>query len=223
MPPTRVIYELAVKSILFALPQKNDTSYSVRHARTEDVPDIVRLLVKEHQQRDFGLIFSEETFLITLQNRGLQIENYFVAIDKTGRFKGVCLAWDCSSFRRTRVLNFSNAFYPSLMAYKILEQFFPLAPFPKKGEHFNELTITDYAVTGRDPAIMHALLSEIYRRHHNRKYHFMNWASCGTDPLLKAAHGFWHKNISSHIIFTSMDPALYNVNTQLPYIDIAFI
>jgi hypothetical protein len=70
---------------------------------------------------------------------------------------------------------------------------------------------------------MHALLSEIYHRHHNREYHFMNWGSCSSDNLLNAAKGFWCKNITSHIIFTSMDRERYNIKTQLPYIDIALI
>jgi len=223
MPPTRVIDELVVKSILFAFPNKNDTRFAVKNARTEDIPNIVKLLQEEHQQRDFGLIYTEDIFQSALENRGLQIENYYVATDKKGAIKGVCLAWDCSLFRRTRVLKFSPAFYPSLLAYKTLEKFLPLTPFPKIGESFRELTITDYAVTNRDPVIMHALLSEIYHRHHNRNFHFLNWASCGSDPLLKAAKGFWHKNITSHIIFTSMDPERYNIKTQLPYIDIAFI
>lgn len=223
MPPTRVIDELVVKSILFALPKKNETNYTIRNARPGDIPVIARLLKEEHLQRDFGLVFREDTFMSTMESRGLQIENYFVALDKRGEIKGVCLAWDCSAFRRTRVLKYSTGFYPSLLAYKTLEKIFPLAPFPKKGENFNELTITDYAVSNRDPAIMHALLSEVYRRHHNRKYHFMNWASCGSDPLLKAANGFWHQSINSHMIFTSMDPERYHIKTQLPYIDIAFI
>ena len=151
------------------------------------------------------------------------MEDYFVAVDKSGNIKGVCLAWDCSSFRNTRVLNYSSSFYPTLLAYKTLEKLIPLTPFPKKAECFKELTITDYAVVERDPVIMHALLSEIYFRNHNQKYHFMNWASCGSDPLLAAASGFWHKNITSHIIFSSIDQDQFNIRTQLPYIDIAFI
>ena len=88
---------------------------------------------------------------------------------------------------------------------------------------FNELTITDYAVGGRDPIIMHILLSEIYFRHHNRRYHFMNWASCESGPLLHAAKDFWYKEIRSHIIFTGTDPCWFKIKTLLPYIDIAFI
>ena len=223
MPPTRVIDELVIKSILFALPKKNETNYAIRNARIEDIPDIVKLLKDEHQQRDFGLVFSEDGFQQGLKKRRLQIENYFVAIDKTGAIKGVCLAWDCSTFRQTRVLKFSPKFYPSLLTYKALEKILPLAPFPKTGESFRELTITDYAVANRDPVIMHALLTEIYRRYYNKGFHFMNWGSCRSDSLLKSAKGFWHKNINSHIIFTSLDPERYNIKTQLPYIDIAFL
>ena len=223
MPATKVIDELVVKSILFAFPKKNETSYTVRNARMADIPTIVQLLNAEHTQRDFGFIFNENTFQSVMQNRQIEIEQYFVAMDRTGSIKGVCLAWDCNSFRRTKVLSFSLKFYPSLLFYKTLEKIFPLAAFPKKGESFRELTLTDYAVMNRDPEIMHALLSEIYRRHHNRKYHFMNWASCGSDPLLKAANGFWYHNINSHIIFTSMDPVFYNREIRLPYVDIAFI
>jgi len=222
-PASRIIDELVVKSILFAFPKKNKTSYKVRNASVKDIPELVKLLQKEHTQRDFGLPFSEESFQANLTIRGLAIENYYVAMGPGDAIKGVCLAWDCTSFRRTRIEQFSLKFYPSLLAYKTLERLFPLAAFPNKGENFNELTITDYAITDRDPAIMHALLSEIYDRHYNRNYHFMNWASCASDPLLIAAKNFWYKNITSHIIMTSMDEKRFNIKTHLPYIDIAFI
>ena len=222
-PPNRIIDELVVKSIFFALPKKNTSSYKIRNACLEDIPDIVRLLQAEHAQRDFGIPFHEDTFLANLANRKLSVENYYVATTPGGKIKGVCLAWDCSAFRRPRVLSYSSKFYPTLWTYAALEKILPLAPFPAAGECFNELTITDYAVTNRDPVIMHALLCEIYHRHYKSKYHFIQWASCGSDPLLQAANGLWHKNMTSHIIFNSMDPERYHIQPHLPYIDIAFI
>jgi len=189
MPKSRIIDELIVKSILFSLPKKNKTNYMVRNACLEDIPVIVKLLNNEYRQRDFGAIFREEDFQKSLDKRALKIEQYFVALDKKGAIKGVCLAWDCSSFRRTRVLQFSPDFYPVLYTYKILEKLLPMAPFPKEGECFNELTITDYAVADRNVVIMNALLSDIYYRNLNRKYHFMNFASCESDNLLSASKG----------------------------------
>lgn len=223
VPPTRIIDQLVVKSILFSKRKKNQTAFKVRNAKTGDIGEIVRLLQAEHSQRDFGIIYTYEKFSGDLKNRNLVIEDYYVAENARGEIQGVCLAWDCRDFRRTTILKYSSGFYPYLAGYKMAGQFFPMAAFPKKGESFNELTITDYAVAGRDPVIMHALLSEIYYRHHNRKYHFMNWASCGSDSLLTAAKGFWHKDIVSNIVFTSLDPERYNLNMRLPYIDIAFI
>lgn len=223
MPATRIIDELVVKSIFFALPKKNNSPYKIRNANTEDIPEIVSLLKREHNQRDFGIPFSEDIFTGNLATRHLRIEDYYVATGAGQKIAGVCLAWDCTAFRRTRVKQFRPKFYPTIAAYKALETILPLAPFPGTGEPFNELTITDYAVANRDPEIMHALLCEIYHRHLNRKYHFMHWASCGSDPLLSASKGFWCKNIVSHIIFTSLDPERYALKPHLPYIDIAFI
>lgn len=223
MPPIRIIDELAVKSILFSIPKKNKTKYTVRNAQTNDISEMIKLLNNEHKQRDLGALFQEDKFMQSLEKRGLKMEDYFVAQDKRGEIKGVCLAWNCSSFRRTRVLKFSPEFYPALYSYKILEKLLPMAPFPKEGEAFNELTITDYAAADRNEEIINALLSEIYHRNLNRKYHFMNFASCIDDPILKATSGFLHKDVISHILFTSFDPERYSIKTKLPYIDIAFL
>jgi len=223
MPPIRIIDELVVKSIIFSLPKQNRTKYIVRDAHMDDIPEMIKLLNDEHRQRDFGAIFQEDEFLPMLEKRGLKIENYFIALDKKGEVKGVCLAWDCSLFRRTRVMQFSTEFYPALYAYKVLEKLLPMAPFPKEGEAFNELTITDFAATDRNEIIMHALLSEIYHRNLNRKYHFMNFGSCLSDPILKGANGFLYKNIVSNILYTSFDAEQFNYQPRLPYIDIALL
>lgn len=215
--------ELVVKSILFSFPQKNKTGYRVRNANSEDIPEIIRLLNSEHEKRDLGLLFSIDYFQGTLLKRGLTIDHYYIALDKKGEIKGVCLAWDCSSFRRTIVLRYSSRFYPLLYTYRILEKLLPMAPFPEEGECFHELTITDYAVEKRDPRIMQALLAEIYYRNLNRKYHFMNFARCKSDDFLKAAKGFWHQDIVSNIVLISQNPDRVKIETKLPYIDIAFL
>jgi len=158
-----------------------------------------------------------------MKDRELEISDYYMAEDRRGMIRGVCLAWDCSSFRKTKVLKVSPKFYPLLWSYKSLEKILPMAPFPSAGECFRELTITDYAVENRDAGIMHSLLCEIYYRHLNRKYHFMNFASCASDNILKAASGFWSNKMVSHIAFTSLDKEKFNMNFNLPYIDIAFL
>ena len=73
-PPSRIIDELVVKSILFSFPHKNKTSYSVRNANLNDIPEIVKLLNSEHGKRDFGQVFDEGSFQNSLLKRGLLIE-----------------------------------------------------------------------------------------------------------------------------------------------------
>ncbi len=223
VPPSRIIDDLCIKSILMAFPKKNTTGLNVRNAVSDDIPDIVKILNYEHCQRFLGLVFQEEKFIANLKIKGVEISDYYVATDRQGRIKGACLAWDCSCFRRTRVMKISPRFYPLLCSYRIMEKAFTMAPFPEPGEHFNELTITDYAVENRDAKIMNALLCEIYHRNLNGKYHLMNFGSCTGDNLLRAVKGFWHFNTVSGIIFTSLDPAEFNIKTRLPYIDIAFL
>jgi len=223
IPPSRIIADWEVKSILFSFPVRNNSKYLVRNAKKEDIPEIVHLLNAEQLNRDFGSVYSEEDFIPLLEKRGLKIENYYVATTSNGIVKGVCLAWDCTPFRRTRVLEFGPRFYPVMATYKMLAKIFQMAPFPQRGESFNELTITDYATTGRDTVIMHALLAEIYHRNLKKGYHFMNFASCSNDPFLGAARGFWHQKIVSSIVFTSADAFWFNIPVHLPYIDIAFL
>lgn len=223
VPRSRIIDDLCIKSILFSFPRKNRTSYSVRNASLNDIPEIIRLLNNEHNMRFLGLRFSDELFQENNKKRGVKISDYYVAEDRSGAVVGVCLAWDSTPFRRTTVLKISPGFYPLLYSYKVLENLTHMAPFPSQGGHFRELTITDYAVTGRKVEIMNALLSEIYYRNLNGKFHLMNFGSCMNDDLLKAVKGFWHFNTVSSIVFTSLDPGRFSIETKLPYIDIAFL
>lgn len=222
-PQLATVGQLVVKSILFSRRIRNHTSYTVSHAGDADIPAMVRLLREEQLQRDFGIPISEEGFLRNLKKRGLRISDYYIARNARGEPRGVCLAWDCSSFRRTRILNYALSFLPHLAGYRLLSKVMRMAPFPKKGECFRELTVTDTAAAGRDPSVLHALLTEVYRRHHNGSYHFMNWASCADDPLLKAADGFWHKDIVSHLVMTTHDKRLLNRTWRLPFADIAYL
>lgn len=223
IPPSAIGGDLLVRSLIFSLPHKNRTRYSVRNATMNDIPVIVSLLNMEQGKRDLGQVFDENAFPETLLKRKISIDNYYIALDKNGKPVGVCLAWDCSSFRRTRVLRFSGKFYPLLYSCRLLEKIFPMAPLPREGEYFSELTITDYAAEKRTPEIINALLSEVYHRNLNRKYHFMNFGSCATDSLLAAAKGFMFTDTISSIVFFSSGREQFNMSLNLPYIDIAYL
>jgi hypothetical protein len=220
----QLLDSLVIKNIIFSFPKRNNSGYKVRQATDEDVPEIVQLLRTEYSQRLFGNHVTPDNFLPSLNLRGLSIHDYFLATSQNGRIVGVSAAWDCSSFRQTRVLKYSKNFWPDLLGYNLLSAFLPMAPFPKPGDCFKELTVVDYAVEDRNPAIMHALLCEIYRFYRSKNFHYINWGSCGSDPLLKAASGFWHRTTTSNIVLIK-HPAKYIPDhaLRLPYVDIAFL
>jgi GNAT superfamily N-acetyltransferase len=224
IPYSRIINQLDVRNILLILPVKKETSYHVRPALPDDVPAMVSLLNSEHKQRLFGNVYSEGKFQKYLENcPGLEINDYYLAFDRKGKLSGVCAAWDCSSFKQTRVLAYGIRFHPARLLYKSLAVVFGCPPLPASGESFKDFIVTDYAVRDRDPGAMNALLRSIYRDRMMRGYQNMIWGSSIDDPLLKASKGFFYQRVVSNIVLVSTDPNRMEngaVNNHLPYIDI---
>jgi hypothetical protein len=225
MPWTRVINKLDVRTIMITWPMKPGTGYSVRHAEKNDIPVIVSLLNDEHKERLFGLIYSESTFESYIsKHHGLTIENYYLAEDSNGGICGVCAAWDCTSFKQNRVLNYGPRFLPAKIVYNFLSAIFGFSPLPRKGDFFRDINITDYAVKNRNPQIMKALLRSIYTDCRKAGYQSIIWGSSFGDPLLKAVNGFFTQSVISNIVLLSTQPQLIEDNViknHLPYIDVA--
>jgi hypothetical protein len=224
IPYSRIINQLDVRNILLTWPAGKVRNYTIRPATIQDIPDIVTLLNNEHKERLFGNQYREETFLNYLDNcPGLTISDYYMALDKKGKPSGVCAAWDCSSFKQTRVLRYGRRFLPARVAYKTLALLFHLPPLPLPGGCFKEFMITDYAVRERDPGIMNALLRVVYNDYMKRGYQNMIWGSSADDPLLRASKGFFYQRVVSDIVLITTNPGMLEsgaVRNQLPYIDL---
>ncbi len=144
-------------------------------------------------------------------------------IDKAGVLCGVCAAWDCSSFKQTRVLRYGSGFLTARIAYKTLALFFNLPPLPSRGNSFKDFIITDYAVREREPKIMKALLKVIYNVYRKRGFQNMIWGSSADDPLLSASKGFFYQRLVSSIVLISTNPDMLEsiaIHNHLPYIDL---
>jgi len=226
-PKSRIINKLMIRTIFLIFPISAKSSYKIRRAQREDIPAMVALLNNEHRDRLFGNIYNEATFQSRLErSTGLSVEDYFLAYNRLGVCCGVCAAWDMSGMKQTRVVKYGKAFLPSQIAWKSLSFFYDLPPLPVSGDHFREVTITDYAVMDRDPEIMHALLQTVYSEYRQKGYHFMIWGSSIDDPLLKASKGFIGQSIISNIVLFSTDDQWLEdgkVKNNLPYIDISAI
>ena len=226
-PMSRIISQLRVKTILITFPVSRNKKYAIRRATIEDIPVIVSLLKTEHKGRLFGHIYSKEAFLPELaRNKGLSVSDYFLAFDHTGQCVGVCAAWDTSLMKQTRVFTYGRAFLPARIAWKTLSILFDLPPLPEPGDHFRDITITDFAVKDRNPVVMNALLRAVYSEYRKLGYHFMVWGSPAGDPLLDAGKGFLSQDIFSNIVLFSTDEKKFEEamsRNQLPFIDVAAI
>jgi len=224
IPYSRIINQLDVRNIILTCPVRNKGKYYVRKAEKSDIPVIVNLLNKEHKERLFGNHYDIATFDKYLNERpGLTIDNYFMAIDRNGSLCGVCAAWDCSSFRQTRVLRYGKQFTAAKILYRFLSFLFRLTPLPAAGECFKDFIVTDYAVEDRDPEIMNALLRTVYNKYRKKGYQNMIWSSSADDPLLKASEGFFFQRLISNIILISTNPITIEkseILNRLPYIDL---
>jgi GNAT superfamily N-acetyltransferase len=224
IPYSRIINQLDVRNIMLTWPVINSRDYTIRKAENEDIPEIVALLNNEHRERLFGNLYDETTFREYLSKRpGLEISDYCLAIDKAGKTCGVCAAWDCSSFKQTRVIKYGKRFRKAKMLYKGLSLLFDLQPLPSPGECFRDTIITDYAVRNRDPGIMNALLRYLYNDLRKRGFQNMMWGSSADDPLLKASEGFFHQRVVSNIVLISTNPEMTEngrIRNHLPFIDI---
>jgi hypothetical protein len=224
IPYSRIINQLDARNILLTWPVRHPRTYIIRTAETQDIPAIVKLLNKEHKDRLFGNIYSEDTFQNYISKcPGLKLSDYYLAFDKNGLPVGVCAAWDCSSFRQTRVIRYGRKFLPARIAYKILALLFSLSPLPLEGECLKDFIVTDYAVRERDPAIMNALLRSLYNDYRKRGFQNMIWGSSADDPLLKASESFFYQSVVSNIVLMSTDPSMLKddaVRNHLPYIDL---
>jgi hypothetical protein len=225
IPYSRIINQLDVRNIILAWPVRNARDYIIRRAEIQDIPEIIALLNNEHKERLFGNLYDETTFQKYLDNRpGLAIQDYYLAIDRKGKACGVCAAWDCSSFKQTRVMRYGKKFLPARLLYKSFSLLFQLTPLPEQGECIKDFMIIDYAAGDRDPKVMNALLVFIYNMYRKRGFQNMIWGSSSDDPLLKASDSFFYQRVISNIVLISTDPARLepgNISTHLPYIDLA--
>ena len=153
------------------------------------------------------------------------ISNYYIA-EEGGTAVGLCAAWCCAAFKQTRVLKYAGKFKVTRMIHSLMLALLKIPSLPKKGEAFKEVYISDYAVKGRDPGILNALLCRIYNDYRELKYNTLIFGSYESDDLLKAVQGFFNQSVKSHIIASCYDTATLDALSEercKPYIDVALL
>lgn len=225
-PYYKKVGTLDARNIIITFKKKESKNYHIRNATTHDIDIIISLLKEEFTNRLFAPFIDKEVFLENLVKRpDFNINNYYVA-EKDGAVVGVCAAWDCKSFKQTRVLKYGWKLKFIRLVYLTLTGLFNFPPLPKQGNTFKDIYITDYAVKERDPLILNALLKKIYNDYRKLKYNTIVFGSYQSDLLLKALNGFSNQSIKSHIVGFSYDKSFLetvNEESEMPYVDVALL
>lgn len=198
-----VIGKIVMATIFLIIPKRLSNKYRVRIAEQSDIEAIVQLLAEEHRNRFLAPVLDREIFLNNLDQRpSFSIENYVVALENE-QIVGVCSAWDMTSFKKNRILNYGNKLSMIRHVYNFAAMLFGSPRLPKTGEAFRDITVAEYAVRQRDPEIMDALLRFLYRHYRSKGYQSLIFGSSEDDPLLNAAEGFIKNPVISNVILAS--------------------
>jgi len=200
-----VIGKIVMATIFLVTPKKVSSKYRVRPAERDDLGMIVQLLAAEHRERFLAPALDSNIFLENLHRRpNFSINNYFVALEGQ-QIVGVCSAWDMTSFKRNRVLNYGRKLALLRFLYNSAAMLFGSPRLPKPGEAFRDITIAEYAVRNRDPGIMEALLRFLYQHYRSKGFQSIIFGSSEDDPLLKATDTFITNKVISNVILASLE------------------
>lgn len=198
-----VIGKIVMATIFLITPKRLSSKYRVRIAERSDIEVIVTLLAKEHRSRFLAPILDRKIFLENLDRRpNFSIENYVVALENE-QIVGVCSAWDMTSFKKNRILNYGKRLSMIRHVYNFTAMLFGSPRLPKSGEAFRDITVVEYAVRHRDPSIMDALLRFLYKHYRGKGYQSLIFGSSEDDPLLKATGAFIKNPVISNVILAS--------------------
>jgi hypothetical protein len=218
--------KLTVHSALMFLPRKKRSRLVVRHAKMEDIDEIVSLLRAEHKPRLFGYVADRSAFIARLRERpGLSIESYFV-VEEKGRVTGVCAAWDTSAFKQDRVLEYGFWLTLARPASFLASRLCGIADLPRPGEPFRNVFITDWAAEGRSVEVISALLEHTYVEYRSRGYQSLVFGSCSDDPVFDALQGFQTESLTFAVSLVVLDTkwlAEGALDDRLPFIDVALL
>lgn len=220
-PYAKKVGLISMVNILLTIPVRMSRKYTVRTATYDDIDPIVELLQEEYSIRFLAPEMNRDIFLRNLKQRpNFGIENYAVAL--TGnQIVGVCSCWDMTSFKKNRVLKYGVAFGMIRLLYNAGAPLLGIPSLPSPGEAFRDITIAEYAVKDREPAIMEALLRYAYNEFKRQEYHSIILGASVDDPLLSFTKNFYTKQVRSHVVLGSMqwEKLVEKENIPLIYAD----
>ncbi len=225
MPYSKMIGLWQVRNILLIFKVFRKPSHAVRKATLADIPAIVNLLQQEYKQRLFAPEADEHSLLRDLEAMpGLTIENYYVA-ESQNEMVGVCCAWNMEKIKRYRVIAYGSRLRWIRYLANTASSFIGYPGLPAEGGTLRVATVTDFAVKGRDPAVLRSLLQRIHKDYRQKKFHLLILGLAHDDPMNRACKGFISLSLISQIhVFSPSEQTVQKFDPKMyPYIDMTLI
>lgn len=163
----------------------------VRRATSRDLDFIIATLAEDHREREMGYVFEDGLLERRLQTwPDFEVENFFIAEDRTGAPKGFAATWDPQGVKRYRVFGYDGGMRSLKRFYDPAAKLLGGRPLPNAGELMPYFYLTHVCVPSNDPAVLAALVDEIYAAHAGEGYCFFTVYEPEGDPLAPALKGY---------------------------------
>ncbi len=200
-PHYALLRRFSAVSIQFLLRRRPQPSaYTVRRATPADIPAMAARLDADHRTRPFGYRFDTGE----LEHRfahwpGLRVEDTYLAFDAGGALVGCTTAWNPEAVKRYRVHAYRGGMRWVRWGWNTLATAVRAQRLPPPGTDFRYFYLCNTHVRGEDPAILRALVEQVYADFHGQGFHFFTLYQDAEDPLAPALKGFLQRRLDFHL------------------------
>ena len=203
-PRYQLLRRFSMVSIQFTRRRPRPEESLVRAAGPDDLPEIVRLLDRDHRRRPFGYRYDAGELEHRLERWPVMtLDRTYVARDATGRLVGVTTAWDPSAVKRYRVVAYRGSMLWTQRAFNAVAKVMRYPPLPDPGADFRYFYLCNTSIEGERPEVLRALLDRIYADFHGTGHHFFSLCVYEDDPLAPALRGFSTRALDFHLYAVS--------------------
>ena len=209
MPQFRRFATIRVFSIPLLVPRTfADAHLRVCPASADDVDEMMALWRLVAGGRQFAPDLTPERFTSWIAMApGLELSDYRVARESTGRLVGFLAWWDQAPFKQLRVLRYSPRLRVARAVVNRVASITGGVPLPDVGSVLRYRTAVHVCVT--EPGVLRALLRASHRELRHARYAFANIGLDIRDPLCAALDGLFAQptDVNAHVCTAGGDYA----------------
>lgn len=209
MPNFRRFATIRVFSIPLLVPRAfADTQLRVSPGSSRDVDEMVALWRRVAPGRQFAPELTAERFTSWLAMApGLDLSDYRLARDRTGRLVGFLAWWDQARFKQLRVLRYSPRLRVARAIVNRVASATGGVPLPDVGAVLRYRTAVH--VCAPEPGVLRTLLRASHRELRQARYAFATIGLDVRDPLCAALDGFFAQptDVNAHVCTAGGDYA----------------